>query len=336
MRTNRNRRRAESSGLKKTLLVLAGAIVLAAAVFAVFLTQRHLPARGETTAGTAEKTTAGEVTNTTAAATTRAVKPPAVVTYYQLKESGNGNSITFDVELPKIVSEKPGAVKVNGAVDKLRAMIESVKNQKDKTYSIDYKMAYETHTYKNMLFLRVGYITAPRASEYIEAVYYFTYDYANDKMLSNNDLAGMYGQTLKDITDKVNRILTENGYYSLSAENPLYLYADKQGKLAACAGTRTIESDFSALVVIDNTSGGTWKIKDNFKSIVNGDSEYTVITKGAPLNLRAGPGQDYMVITTIPNQAEVLVCVAIEEGWAYVVYGNYRGWVSNEFIEPAS
>jgi len=322
MRTNRNRGRAESSGLKKVLLVLAVAIVLASAVFAIFLTQRYLPARGGTTSNTA--------------ATTQAVKPPDVVTYYQLKESEYGNEITFDVELPKIDSEKPGAVKVNGAIDKLRAMIESVKNQKDKIYSIDYKMTYETHTYKNILFLRVGYITAPRASEYDESAYYFAYDYAGDKMLGNGDLAEMFGQTLKDITDKVNRILTENGYYSLSAENPLYLYADKQGKPAACAVTKEIETDFSAVVIIENTSGGVWKIKDNFKNIVNGYSKFIVTTKGAPLNLRDGPGRDYMVITTIPNKAEVLVSVATEEGWAYVVYGNYRGWVSREFIKPAS
>lgn len=50
------------------------------------------------------------------------------------------------------------------------------------------------------------------------------------------------------------------------------------------------------------------------------------------LNLRTAPGQDYNIITTMPNGEKVYV-QKTQNGWAYVIYKNYTGWCSADYLD---
>lgn len=66
----------------------------------------------------------------------------------------------------------------------------------------------------------------------------------------------------------------------------------------------------------------------------------TVHTEGDPLRVRAGPGTTYEVITRIPDGTRILLLAKLEDGsWYQVEYppdAGKRGWVSGEFVQPAS
>lgn len=54
------------------------------------------------------------------------------------------------------------------------------------------------------------------------------------------------------------------------------------------------------------------------------------------LNMRAGPGTHYPVVTVLPGNAEVAIygCIA-GATWCDVSFGNSRGWVSSNYLRVA-
>lgn len=58
---------------------------------------------------------------------------------------------------------------------------------------------------------------------------------------------------------------------------------------------------------------------------------YTVKTKGSPLNMRAGASADAAVVAKIANGTSVSVSKAVE-GWAYVSYEEHSGWVNAKYL----
>ena len=60
---------------------------------------------------------------------------------------------------------------------------------------------------------------------------------------------------------------------------------------------------------------------------------YVVSTAGSTLNIRSQPSVDSEKLGEIPNGAKIAVS-QIENGWAYMTYGEYTGYVSANFIKP--
>ncbi len=59
---------------------------------------------------------------------------------------------------------------------------------------------------------------------------------------------------------------------------------------------------------------------------------YVVKTNdGDPLNMRAGAGSQYNVVTTVPNGTRVIITQQ-DNGWGYTLFGNYSGWVSMNYL----
>lgn len=58
-------------------------------------------------------------------------------------------------------------------------------------------------------------------------------------------------------------------------------------------------------------------------------TDLTVVT--GDCNLRIGPGINYEIMTTIPSGRQVYIN-SISDGWAYVSYGNYNGWIASRFL----
>jgi len=64
---------------------------------------------------------------------------------------------------------------------------------------------------------------------------------------------------------------------------------------------------------------------------VSEKSIYIVKTAGSPLNLRKEPKTDSSVVAKIPNGSKV-ESERINDGWAYVTFGSFTGWVSTDYI----
>ena len=59
---------------------------------------------------------------------------------------------------------------------------------------------------------------------------------------------------------------------------------------------------------------------------------YVVKTNdGDPLNMRAGAGSQYNVVTTVPNGTRLIISQQ-DNGWGYTLFGNYSGWVSMNYL----
>ena len=50
------------------------------------------------------------------------------------------------------------------------------------------------------------------------------------------------------------------------------------------------------------------------------------------VNMRAGPGLDYSIITSLREGTVVTLTGEIIEGWTQVIYNNRRGWVSSPYL----
>ena len=169
---------------------------------------------------------------------------PEVITYFELFEEeiidGHLKS-GFDVKLPKILSEKPGAISINNEIDKIKEDIESKYNAVEdlKTYDAHYKYSYEALNFGNMLFINIRYTNTYLYSEYDSYTRNFAYDFISDKILTNQDIAMLFNVDLDKITEKINYILYINsdGFEIPSVRNSddYYLYINLNGQLMADA-----------------------------------------------------------------------------------------------------
>lgn len=61
-------------------------------------------------------------------------------------------------------------------------------------------------------------------------------------------------------------------------------------------------------------------------------NSYMVRTNdGDPLNMRAGAGADFNVVTTVPS-GTLLIISEEKDGWGFTLYGNFSGWVSMNYL----
>lgn len=61
-------------------------------------------------------------------------------------------------------------------------------------------------------------------------------------------------------------------------------------------------------------------------------NSYIVRTNdGDPLNMRAGAGSDFNVVTTVPS-GTILIISEEKDGWGFTLFGNYSGWVSMNYL----
>lgn len=61
-------------------------------------------------------------------------------------------------------------------------------------------------------------------------------------------------------------------------------------------------------------------------------NSYIVTTAdGDPLNMRAGAGAEFNVVTTVPS-GTMLIISEEKDGWGFTLYGNYSGWVSMNYL----
>ncbi len=61
-------------------------------------------------------------------------------------------------------------------------------------------------------------------------------------------------------------------------------------------------------------------------------NSYMVRTNdGDPLNMRAGAGSEFNVVTTVPS-GTLLIISEEKDGWGFTLYGNYSGWVSMNYL----
>ncbi|MBR4727156.1 MAG: WG repeat-containing protein [Clostridia bacterium] len=61
---------------------------------------------------------------------------------------------------------------------------------------------------------------------------------------------------------------------------------------------------------------------------------HVVKTNGSPLNLRAEASADAAILGKLPNGTAVSV-IRSENGWAYVRYGDLKGWVKADYLAEA-
>ncbi len=61
------------------------------------------------------------------------------------------------------------------------------------------------------------------------------------------------------------------------------------------------------------------------------NSYFVRTNDGDPLNMRAGAGSEYNVVTTVPS-GTMLIISEEKEGWGFTLYGNYSGWVSMSYL----
>lgn len=89
--------------------------------------------------------------------------------------------------------------------------------------------------------------------------------------------------------------------------------------LTACGGKKEEETTTKAA----ETTTETVTVSQNAYSVKT--------TDGDPLNMRAGAGSDFNVVTTVPNGTQLIISEQ-KDGWGYTLYGNYSGWVSMNYL----
>ncbi len=59
---------------------------------------------------------------------------------------------------------------------------------------------------------------------------------------------------------------------------------------------------------------------------------YVVKTNdGDPLNMRAGAGSEFNVVTTVPSGTRLIISEQ-KDSWGFTLFGNYSGWVSMDYL----
>lgn len=107
----------------------------------------------------------------------------------------------------------------------------------------------------------------------------------------------------------------------------------ENGKYIAMQGGTWGVITISEKLVAANATTTTTLPVNNTPAIAKG--EYLVNTSGSVLNLRAATDVNSDIVAKIPNGSRLTVTKAVS-GWAYVQYNSYYGWVSSDFLIPAS
>ncbi len=87
---------------------------------------------------------------------------------------------------------------------------------------------------------------------------------------------------------------------------------------SACGGNEEVETTTSPETTTETVtvSPNTYVVKTN---------------DGDPLNMRAGAGSDFNVVTTVPSGTRLIISEQ-KDSWGFTLYGNYSGWVSMNYL----
>ena len=114
---------------------------------------------------------------------------------------------------------------------------------------------------------------------------------------------------------------TENGW----------AYTTVDGKTGWCSMEYLTENKDEIKTKKDNTSSS---FDPNKLVTPTNDAEqgfHGHVNSPEGVNLRYGPGQQYGIITAIPNKTD-LVELGWEDGWVYTEYKGKKGWISAEYF----
>ncbi|HZK38883.1 MAG TPA: hypothetical protein VFD23_01875 [Clostridia bacterium] len=180
--------------------------------------------------------------------------PPQVITYYTLKNTQKIDeyfTAGFDVELPKIDSDKLGALKINNEIDKLKSNIEEHSNKAGNlaTYREITECSYQATSKDKVIFIALKASHGLMESEYsIENIYY-AYDYVADKEVTNTDIALMFNLNESQVLTMVNAALVKKDVTKVTGFDKIELFVNKAGKLIADAKVESMMgSDYSELI----------------------------------------------------------------------------------------
>ncbi len=341
-----------------SIAVIAG-ISLGAVFVSKNINNRDKAANAESVEGVA-------VTATTQPETTNASEAPAVITGYELDDKRNFEDggfdfrVGFNVKLPKIDSNKPGAKEMNSKFDELRdnILLHQTEYKKSADYNESYDYTFTQYTYKQMIIIVVNHTYGTYPGSGFEDRHYYLYEYIEDKIIGNAELSAIYNLTMPMIIADLDQILISNNYYSIEnmiAQYNTYetgkiytvvdfmdLYINEDGKLCAKVDAGSEDDEYSTDVSMELNNEGKWVLIAPVSETAEGSANttgtnqlFTIATKGDDLNLRAGPGQNYEIVARIPNNTQIEV-TAVQGNWAYTAYNGKSGWVSMDYISIAS
>lgn len=207
------------------------------------------PPENETSLATGEIATTSPTEQTTVQE-----RFPQVITYYTLSNSKKIDeyfTAGFDVKLPKIDSDKPGALKINAEIDKLKVNIEKASNAAGdlSTYREYTECTYETTMKGNAIFISLKTAHGLMESEYTTDNFYYAYDYVADKEISDTDIALMFNLYEPQVISMVNTALAQKGVEQITDFNKIDLFVNAAGKLVADAKVESMMGgDYSELI----------------------------------------------------------------------------------------
>lgn len=202
----------------------------------------------------------------TAAATTSAVSsaeegttqsgPPQVITYYELNKQkiveAENFTAGFDIKLPKIVSDKPGAMQINGEINEMKIKIENYANTAgDLTgFTEILKYSYEAAVKGNVVFVSLNTGHGYMASEYIVENIYYAYNYLTDTKASKTEIGQLFGMNEAQILNMVNNELALKGAPAVTGFDKIDLFVNAAGKLAADAKVVSEMGGFYSEIIV--------------------------------------------------------------------------------------
>lgn len=202
----------------------------------------------------------------TAAATTSAVSsaeegttqsgPPQVITYYELNKlklvASENFTAGFDIKLPKIVSDKPGALQINAEINEMKINIENYANTAGDLTGFEeiLKYSYETSVKGNVVFVSLNTAHGYMASEYIADNFYYAYNYMTDTIATKTEIGQLFGLNETQILNMVNAGLASKGAQAVTGYDKIDLFVNAGGKLAADAKVESEMGGFYSEIIV--------------------------------------------------------------------------------------
>lgn len=187
---------------------------------------------------------------------TETIKAPQVITYYTVKKlvTKDEVDIGFDVEIPKIVTDNPGAEVINAKIDILKVNIEKeyVKLGNLDEYDKIIKCNYKTAVKDNLIFISIYTYSGFLYSEAFLENYHYAYDFVEDRELSTDELIEFFGMNKDQILTKVNTALANEEMESVTGFDKISLFIDENGKICADALVPSMfETEYPFIVILD-------------------------------------------------------------------------------------
>lgn len=222
-------------------------------------------------------------------------------------------------EMPKIALETENAKAINEKIAQLYSSFPKQEDEKKGSYVFIY--TYEINE-DGLLVLMLDFDHWEFGSEPFKKYHFFYYDIKNDTELS-------FAQYLERVAaDK--EIIIQNtyneGFYDLSDDWQSVLEGALYG--GYCSGENFIAAYRGLFPMSDSLFAvSTQKAKEIFAKVNT--------SEGSTLNLREIPSsaETSTVIATIPSGETIRIIRGANEEWAYVQYGEYKGYVSTRFIK---